>query len=288
MPQQEYPRNLADYIRRNAAYIAGVAAVAVVVAALVVVAGAFMTGCSSGEPAAEGEEPAYVSPYDWDGLDRSDERYRYFADGKLKSRVGIDVSENQHDIDWYSVAADGIDFAMVRVGYRGATAGDLYLDEYYWANLDGARAAGLDCGVYFFSQAQTVDEVVEEADFVLEYLNGTSLEYPVVFDSEEIVLNLEQSRTTGLGNDQMTAIANAFCERVEAAGYDSMIYGNGDDMARYNYDEIAGHPIWWAEYETPYPHHDLDIAMWQYSNAGEVAGISVPVDLNIDLSEALG
>ena len=282
--QQAYPKGLVEYIKQNAVYIAGVVVVVVIVAALIVIMGAFMTGCSP-EPTAE--DAAYSSPYDWTKLEQSGDRLQYVVDGQVKSRIGVDVSENQHDIDWNAVAADGIDFAIVRVGYCGATEGDLYLDERYWDNLDGARAAGLACGVYFFSQAQTIDETVEEADFVLEYLNGTSLEYPIVFDSEEVVLNLEQSRTAGLTNDQMTSIAQAFCNRVEQAGYDAMVYGNGADMARYNYGGIEAFPVWWAEYDVAAPHHDLDIAMWQYTNGGEVAGIPTAVDLSIDLSNAL-
>lgn len=288
MAQQHYPKGIVEFIRRNGAYVVGVVGVVVAATVLVVVAGALLTGCSGCATEHEAaEEPGYVSPYDWTKLERDGDRMRYVVDGEVKSRVGVDVSENQHDVDWEAVAADGIDFAMVRVGYRGATEGDLYLDEMFWANLDGARAAGLDCGVYFFSQARTVDEAVEEADYVLTYLNGTPLEYPVVFDSEEVVMNLETSRTTGLTDDQMTTIAQAFCRRIEEAGYRAMVYGNGDDMSRYDYEGISDYPVWWAEYETPAPDHDLDITMWQYTNAGEVAGIPAAVDLNIDLSEVL-
>lgn len=285
MAQQQHPKGFVDFIRRNIVYIASVVAVVVAMVVLIVVAGALLTGCS---PKPEGPgETAYVSPYDWTKLERDGDRLKYVVDGQVKSRLGVDVSENQHDVDWNAVASDGIDFAMVRVGYRGATEGDLYLDEQFWANLDGARAAGLDCGAYFFSQAQTVDEAVEEADFVLTYLNGTPLEYPIVFDSEEVFLGMESSRTSGLTNDQMTTIAQAFCRRIEEAGYRAMIYGNDSDLDRYNDAGIASYPVWWAEYETAVPAHDLDITMWQYTNAGEVAGIPAAVDLNIDLSNAL-
>ena len=233
------------------------------------------------------EETNYVSPYDWTKLDRTDGRYSNVVDGQVKSRLGIDVSESQQDIDWSAVASDGIEFAMVRLGYRGSTEGDLYLDAHYWDNLDGARKAGIDCGVYFFSQACTVDEAVEEADFVLQHLNGTSLEYPIAFDSEVVALGVGQSRTANLDNDTMTAIFQAFCNRVEAAGYRSMVYGNAYDLARYHYKDLKSESIWWAEYGSPTARAGIDISMWQYSNGGAVAGISTAVDMNIDLSNVL-
>lgn len=268
----------------NLKYILGVVAVALVAALGIIIAAPLIL---QGADADRLRESAYVSPYDWSKLDRTDGRYRYVVEGEERSRIGIDVSENQHAIDWDAVAADGIDFAMVRLGYRGATAGDLYLDEYYWANLDGARDAGLDCGVYFFSQANTPEEAVEEADFVLEYLNGTSLEYPVAFDSEEKVLDLAQSRTTGLDNASMTAIMDAFCQRIEEAGYETIVYGNAHDLSRYRRSSLEGKEIWWAEYEAPAPSNRIDIALWQYSNAGRVSGIDGYVDMNIDLREVL-
>ena len=176
---------------------------------------------------------------------------------------------------------------MIRLGYRGATEGDMYLDEYYEANLRGAKEAGVQCGVYFFSQAQTAEEAVAEAEFVLDNLGGQSLEYPIAFDSEEAVLDLAESRTTGLDDETMTAIAEAFCTRVEQAGYRSLVYGNASDLSRYHYEAMQARNLWWAEYDVPSPTAQIDIVMWQYSNAGDVAGIDAAVDMNIDLSGAL-
>lgn len=285
-PRQVYPKNLGEFVKQNAIYIVAVAAVAVAVAIGIIALGAAGPTASDLNEATE-EEPAYVSPFDWTKLDRDDGHYRYIVDGEVKSRLGVDVSENQHEIDWNAVAGDGIEFAMIRVGYRGATAGDLYLDEQYWTNMDGARNAGLDVGAYFFSQASTPEEAVEEADFVLEYLDGTPLQYPVAFDSEEAVLDLKKSRTTGLSNDEMTAIAEAFCERIESAGYSSAIYGNAADLSRYRYDNLEQNTIWWAEYGTPVPAAKIDFAYWQYSNSGQVDGIPTAVDMNLDLTHVL-
>lgn len=272
-----------SFLKRNLRYVIAVVIVALVAALGIVVLAHFVDKDASDRMA----EQAYVSPYDWSKLDRTGGRYAYVDDGVVKSRLGIDVSENQHQIDWNAVAADGIDFAMIRLGYRGATAGDLYLDEYFHDNLAGATNAGIDRGIYFFSQANTPDEAREEANFVLENLGGAELQYPIVFDSEEHVLNLAQSRTTGLTTDQMTEIADAFCKRIEAAGYDAMVYGNAQDMARYRRSAMEERDIWWAEYDVPAPTNRIDITMWQYSNAGQVAGIPVAVDMNIDLSHAL-
>lgn len=271
------------WARDSAVIILAVAAVAIIAVLLFV----FLRIMPPGEqPQAATDPDLYVSTINWENIDHTNNRYAYVVNGEVKSRLGIDVSENQHEIDWNAVAADGIDFAMIRLGYRGATEGGLYLDENYWTNLTGAKAAGIDCGVYFFSQAASVPEAVEEAEYVLEHLRGVSLDYPIAFDSEEGVLGLENPRTWGLDPDTMTAIAEAFCARVEAAGYKSMIYGNVYDVSRYHYSSMADDSIWWAEYDVDEPLDIMDIDMWQYSNGGEVAGIPTYVDMNIDLTRA--
>lgn len=271
----------------NVVGILSVVAVAVIVVLVALFLRAVLFGQSPEEAEVVGEDVVYQSPYDWTMLVRSDGRYSYVVDGQVKSRLGIDVSENQHEIDWNSVANDGIDFAVIRIGYRGATEGSLYVDPNYWTNFEGARSAGLDCGVYFFSQAVSTDEAVEEAEFVLEHLAGNELEYPIVFDSEKVALGTEASRTSDLKSDEMTAIAEAFCNRVEQAGYQSMVYGNSFDLSRYQYDKIKDSHIWWAEYDTPLPTARIDFLIWQYTASGEVAGISGPVDMDIDLRGAL-
>ncbi len=268
-----------------------------VLMALVVVAGIFIasrvftgqpilpSSQTIGLPAAD---PAgkYESPYNWQNLDRTGGRYVFRIDGQVMSRLGIDVSENQQDIDWNQVANDGIEFAIIRLGYRGTSTGAIRLDERYYEYLEGAQLAGLDCGVYFFSQATSVQEAQEEADFVLQNLQGTTLEYPVVYDCEEVAAGAGTSRTTGMSKDEMTACARAFCERIEAAGYRAMVYGNTRDLARYHVNNLKPYPLWYAEYGMPTPTVAVDFTMWQYSNSGQVAGISTAVDLDIDLSEA--
>lgn len=110
----------------------------------------------------------------------------YVEDSQIKSYLGVDVSVHQDDIDWNEVKRAGIDFAMIRLGFRGYGTGEAQLDDNYRQNIDGARAAGLDAGVYFFSQAVTVDEALEEAQIVIDSLDGLDVNYPVVYDWEII------------------------------------------------------------------------------------------------------
>ena len=229
----------------------------------------------------------YESPFDWSNLDTSTSRYAYVSGGKTLSRVGIDVSENKGPIDWEAVHADGVEFAMIRVGYRGATEGDLYVDAQFAENLENAHRAGIDCGVYFFSQAVNAKEAKAEADFVIKQLGGSQLEYPVAFDFESVVAGVDYARAGGLGKDQMTEIAEAFCKRISKAGYQAMVYGNYYDLNLYHYDQLKDETIWWAEYDVYVPSPHLDIALWQYANDGWVDGISTVVDLNLDLSKAI-
>lgn len=244
--------------------------------------------CSNEDlPSDEGTPLAkpYVSPYDWTGLSRTGDFMSYTEDGQKKSQVGVDVSEHQGAIDWWAVANDGVQFAFVRAGARGYTQGTLSADDHFTSNIDGAEAAGLDVGAYFFSQATNVEEAQEEADFVLELLDGRSLELPVVFDHEPVTD--PSGRANNLDKATLTACANAFCERIEAAGYRTMIYGNSGDMARYNRADLGGRSVWFAEYGTGIPSALFDFACWQYTNNGTIDGISTPVDLNIRFTDYL-
>ena len=252
----------------------------VVLIVVVVVVGIFAARAFVGTPATS--TPAYVSPYTWTNLDRTNGRFSYAVDGQAQSRLGVDVSENQLNIDWNAVAQDGIDFAWIRLGYRGSTEGGLYLDPYYEYNIDAAQAAGLDTGVYFFSQATTTDEAVEEARYVINALNGRTLQYPVGFDSEVV----SNGRTANLSDDEMTAICQAFCQTMERAGYTCVIYGNGSDLSRYSARTLETYGVWYAEYNMPSPTATVDFYYWQYSNDGSVAGIPTAVDMNIDLTQA--
>lgn len=205
------------------------------------------------------------------------ERKRYLS-GSVQSSAGIDVSQHNGQIDWEAVAADGIEFAMIRVGYRGYTQGEIYMDERFAENYAGARAAGLKVGVYFFSQAVSVEEAKEEAKFTLDALKGLKLDLPVVFDWETI--GEENARADDIDRDTLTACTLAFCKAVSKK-FDAMIYTNAyQGYYLLNLGELADYPIWFAGYaQTPIFYYRFDI--WQYTNEGTVAGIEGSVDMNI-------
>ena len=198
-----------------------------------------------------------------------------------KALTGIDVSVYQGDIDWEAVAQSGVEFAIIRLGYRGYSQGAIQLDRNFEQNMRGALEAGLDVGVYCFSQATTVLEAEEEADFVLELIDGYDLTYPVVFDWENITY--DTARTDGIDSQTLTALADAFCRRVEEAGYQPMIYFNQYlAYLMYDLEGITQWPFWLAEYnETPGFYYTFQ--MWQYTDAGQVDGIQGEVDLNLRL-----
>lgn len=208
-----------------------------------------------------------------------DQVYEYYEDGQKVSRKGIDVSSFQGVIDWESVAQDGVEFAIIRMGIRGYGTGKLVVDEQFEANMEGALAAGLDVGVYFFSAAVSEEEAIEEADFLIEAMAPYGIQCTVVLDIEDV--NSDSARTNGLTKEQWTDHAIAFCERVKAAGYTPMIYGNLQSfMLMLDLTRLEEYDKWFAAY-IPYFYYPYDFEVWQYSDSGTVSGISEPVDLNI-------
>ncbi|MCI8361463.1 MAG: hypothetical protein HFE86_09035 [Clostridiales bacterium] len=212
----------------------------------------------------------------------------YFNDkGVLSSKRGIDVSVYQGNINWAAVKAAGVDFAMIRVGYRGyGQAGNMKLDVNFEQNLKGAQAAGIDCGVYFFSQAITRAEAVEEAKFVLEAIKGYSLTYPVAFDTEYYPLDEARTNLAGLTDKDRTDFAIDFCETIRSAGYYPTIYASKswllDDM---EISRLGGWDIWLAHY-TNQTNFQYPYQIWQYSESGTIDGISGNrVDLNVSLKD---
>lgn len=205
-------------------------------------------------------------------------RIQYEKDGK-RAAHGIDVSVYQGSIDWQAVADSGIEFAMIRLGYRGYSQGSLQLDECFQTNIEGALKAGLKVGVYFFSQATTVLEAEAEADFVLETIRSYPIQYPVVFDWEYITA--DSARTDHMTGEDITQCASAFCELVAAAGYTPMVYFNQDmGYLVYQLDQLDAFPFWLAEYDSQ-PDFYYGFEMWQYTHTGTVPGIEGNVDLNL-------
>lgn len=270
-------------IRRRAAIVAVIAAIVVacVLAIRLFVWEAPVSGSFHGAslPSASVAE---ANPFDWSCLmTGTDGRKHYIVDGSEKSRSGIDVSSHQGSIDWHAVRNDGISFAIIRIGYRGTSSGEIEADSAFQQNLLGAQMAGLNVGVYFYSQATTVEEAEAEADFVLEKLGAASLMYPVVFDFEPA--GNDSARIASMETDQMQAVAQAFCECIEASGRTAMVYGNIYDLRDMDYTTLWHYGYWLASY-TDQPSANFPFAIWQYSSEGSVSGIEGAVDLDLDLS----
>ena len=197
-----------------------------------------------------------------------------------ESSLGVDVSDHQGEIDWQQVRAAGVEFAMIRVGFRGYESGRMVADECAAANLEGALAAGLKVGVYFFSQAVSVDEALEEANFVLKAIEGWQIDMPVVFDWEYVSAD---SRTGNVDAKTLNDCTLTFCRAIEAAGFKPMVYFNlsqAEYMLQLN--RLTDFGFWLAMYtdRMDYP-YKLD--MWQYTCSGTVPGIATPVDLDLYL-----
>ena len=193
---------------------------------------------------------------------------------------GVDVSEHQLDIDWKQVAASGVDYAYIRVGWRGYTEGGLFEDAYFERNIQGALDAGLHVGVYMFSQAVTVQEAIEEADFVLERIGKYNVTLPVVFDWEKI--EAAEARSHGLTMELRTDCARAFCETVKGAGYVPCVYFNRN-LGYYGYDltRLTDYEFWFSLPESGFPNFYYACDMWQYSFTETVPGIAEPTDMNL-------
>ncbi len=222
-----------------------------------------------------------TAPYNRD-LFVKDGSWMYYNDPAYTTAIGIDVSSHQKEIDWEKVAASGVEFVMIRVGYRGYGAeGTLNLDPYFQQNILGASQAGLKIGVYFFSQAITAIEAAEEAQFVLNALGGFPLTYPVVYDWETV--SSSGARTKGLDNTILTDCAVTFCEMVAASGYEPMIYYNLPvGYNHYQLDRLTAYDKWFAQYTSKNkPDMYYDYRIWQYTDSGSVPGIEGKVDMNI-------
>ena len=206
-----------------------------------------------------------------------------------ETTFGIDVAKYQGTIDWQQVSDSGIDFAMVRIGYRAMSDGTIKADKNAKYNLQEASKAGVSLGAYFFSTAVSEEEAMEEAAWAAEMLAGYPITYPVVYDCEGF--NDPESRQYGMTKRERTDVALAFLKTIEDLGYEGMFYGSKNELEFDNAWETSRieetYKIWVAQYpKQPFPmtsessytgtHH-----MWQYSTEGNIPGIEQPVDLNV-------
>lgn len=208
---------------------------------------------------------------------------KYVGNDGLESKIGIDVSEYQGVIDWEKVKGAGVEFAIIRAGYRTYGGGVITLDNSLITNIDGANAAGIDVGVYFFSQAITTEEAIEEADAILNAVAGRKITYPIVFDWE--IIYDDTARTDKMTVEGLADCCVAFCERVKSAGYTPMVYQNAS-TSTYKLDmpRIKDYDFWLAEY-TDFPTFYYEYDMWQYTSEGKVPGIEGNVDMNISFKD---
>ena len=218
--------------------------------------------------------------YDPEDFSTDSRGWLQYQSGGRRAAQGSTSPFYQGEIDWQAVADSGVEFAMIRVGYRGYSQGTLQMDERFQENMDGALAAGLDVGVYFFSQATSVLEAEEEADFVLSAVRGYPIKYPVVVFDWEFIDGAE-ARTNGMDGDTVTQCAAAFCDLISVAGYTPMVYFN---------QELGYLFISWTSWTPPSsgwrstipkPDFFYDFEMWQYTHTGVVPGIQGNVDLNL-------
>ncbi len=205
--------------------------------------------------------------------------YQYLQDGQVISHKGIDVSKHQGVIDWNLVAQDGVEFAFIRVGNRGYGTGKMVEDEQFDTNIQGASAAGIKVGVYYYSQAITREEVLEEANFVLEKIKPYEISCPVVFDVERV--SGEPGRMNDISVEERTEFTRLFCETIQNAGYRPMIYHNTEMGAMMiNLEPLEEYYKWFAAYSDQF-YYPYEYKIWQYSQSGRVQGIKGAVDLNI-------
>ena len=206
--------------------------------------------------------------------------YTFGGDGALSQSSGnrgIDVSKYQGNIDWGAVAASGINFAIIRVGYRGSSSGALVQDPYFKKNISGATKAGIKVGLYFFTQAVNEAEAVEEASMAMSLASGYKVTYPIFIDTE----SASNGRANGLSKSTRTAVVKAFCHTVRNGGYKAGVYASKSWYAnQLNASALNGYCIWVAQYNSSCTYSGK-YDMWQYSSKGSVSGIKGNVDMNI-------
>ncbi len=216
-------------------------------------------------------------------------RYCFNDKGELISKFGIDVSKYQADINWAKVKNDGVEFAMLRLGYRGyGKEGTLALDPKYKRNIEQANKYGIDCGVYFFTQAKTPAEGIAEAQYVLDNIKGYKVDYPIVIDTELSGADDNDGRADKLSKTQRTLAIKAFCETIKKAGRKPMIYASRDWFYnKLDMSKLSEYEVWVAHYTSgnTVTNYSGKYGIWQYTSSGKVSGIQGRVDMNVCLKK---
>ena len=193
------------------------------------------------------------------------------------------MSKYQGEIDWEKVADDDVEYAFIRLGIRGYTKGEIVEDENFDDNIRGARQNDIDVGVYFFTQATSVEEAEEEAQYVIDAIQPYKVAYPVVIDVEAV--NNTNARTKDLTKEERTEYCIAFCEKIKNAGYEPMVYGNLKTfMLMLDLQQLEEYDKWFAFYDEQV-YYPYAFKVWQYTDEGKVDGIDVNVDMNISFGD---
>lgn len=231
------------------------------------------------------EEWLLISPYlpkneyDFTKLVCQSNLMKYYEDGKQVSFVGADISKYQDYVDFVKLKKAGVDFVMLRVGARGYGSGQIVMDDYFFDNIKRATDAGLQVGVYFFSQAINEAEAIEEANIVLESIKEYKLTYPVAFDMEYI--ENDTARIDGVSKSDKTKITKAFLDTIKNAGYKAMIYGDKEWLLKeIDMSKLTAYDVWLSQMED-IPDYPYKFTMWQYTNTATIDGVAGYVDLNI-------
>lgn len=233
------------------------------------------------------EEWVLISPYltkntyDFTKIEERAGLKRYMENGRQLSYVGVDISKQTGSVNFNGLKAAGVDYVMIRLGGRGYSTGQITLDENFKTNIEGAIDAGLDIGVYFYSQAVNQDEAIQEANFVVQNLEPYKgkVRYPVAFDMEFV--SNDETRIDGLSREERTTVAQSFLEGVKAAGYVPMLYGDKEWLIKeIDLAKLQDYDVWLAQ-ETDMPDYPYQYAMWQYSTSGVLNGITGDANLNI-------
>lgn len=207
----------------------------------------------------------------------------FILDSSLDITIGIDVSSHNNEIFWNQVTNTDIEFAFVRLGYRGYQSGSLIVDDYYYYNMDETEHYNIDNGVYFVTQAVNNDEAIEEANFILGKIRGYDLELPIVIDIEEVIN--DDNRVKDLTPQQRTDILIILLETLKTNDYSVLIYSNEYFLNNYlELDRLSDYDLWIANY-SELPETISQFTIWQYSANGFVSGIYNNVDLNVKFNK---
>lgn len=233
------------------------------------------------------EEWVLINPYltkntlDFTKMEDKAGLKRYMENGRKTSYVGVDISKHTGKVYFPSIKAAGVDYVMIRLGSRGYSTGQITLDENFKENIEGAIDAQLDIGIYFYSQAITQDEAIQEANFVMQNLEPyrTHVKYPIAFNMGFV--SNDKSRIEGLSREDKTAVTVSFMEAVKAAGYVPMIYGDKEWLIKeVDLTKLQDYDVWLSQ-EEEIPDYPYLYSMWQYNTDGVVNGIDGGADLNI-------